>query len=91
MSVSEKDIKKSAMNKQNTKNANRKNKSQDIPEKKKAAIGVRGMKMGDKDYLEKVYYTQNGTENVIKYKGKKMELNKLKLNKRDSKGTKVRV
>lgn len=49
------------------------------------------MKMGDKDYLEKVYYTQNGTENVIKYKGKKMELNKLKLNKRDSKGTKVRV
>ena len=64
---------------------------EEIPEKKKNAIGVRGMKMGDKDYLEKVYYTQNGTENVIKYKGKKMELNKLKLNKRDSKGTKVRV
>ena len=64
---------------------------EEIPEKKKNAIGVRGMKMGDKDYLEKVYYTHNGTENVIKYKGKKMELNKLKLNKRDSKGTKVRV
>ena len=64
---------------------------EEIPGKKKNAIGVRGMKMGDKDYLEKVYYTQNGTENVIKYKGKKMELNKLKLNKRDSKGTKVRV
>ena len=64
---------------------------EEIPEKKKNAIGVRGMKMGDKDYLEKVYYTQNGIENVIKYKGKKMDLNKLKLNKRDSKGTKVRA
>ncbi len=63
----------------------------EIPEKKKNAIGVRGMKMVDKDYLEKVYYIQNGTEHVIKYKGKKIDLNKLKLSKRDSKGTKVRV
>lgn len=63
----------------------------EIPEKKKNAIGVRGMKMGDKDYIENVYYIQTGTEHIIKYKGKKIELNKLKLNKRDSKGTKVRV
>lgn len=63
----------------------------EIPEKKKNAIGVRGMKMVDKDYLEKVYYIQNGTEHVIKYKSKKIDLNKLKLSKRDSKGTKVRV
>ncbi len=63
----------------------------EIPEKKKNAIGVRGMKLGDKDYIENVYYTQSGAEHIIKYKGKKIELNKLKLNKRDTKGTKVRV
>ena len=63
----------------------------EIPEKKKNAIGVRGMKMADKDCIEKVYYIQNGTEHVIKYKSKKIDLNKLKLNKRDSKGTKVRL
>ncbi len=64
---------------------------EEIPEKKKNAIGVRGMKMGDKDYIENVYYIQSSTEHSIKYKNKKMELNKLKLSKRDSKGTKVRV
>lgn len=64
---------------------------EEIPEKKKNAIGVRGMKMNDKDYIENVYYIQNGTEHIIKYKSKKIELNKLKLSKRDSKGTKVRV
>lgn len=64
---------------------------EEIPEKKKNAIGVRGMKMSDKDYIENVYYIQNGTDHIIKYKNKKIELNKLKLSKRDSKGTKVRV
>lgn len=64
---------------------------EEIPEKKKNAIGVRGMKMSDKDYIENVYYIQNGTEHIIKYKNKKIELNKLKLSKRDSKGTKIRV
>ena len=64
---------------------------EEIPEKKKNAIGVRGMKLDAKDYIEQVYYTVNGVEQIIKYKGKKMELNKIKLAKRDAKGTKVRV
>jgi DNA gyrase subunit A len=64
---------------------------EEIPEKKKNAIGVRGMKLEPKDYIEQVYYTVNGAEQIIKYKGKKMELNKIKLAKRDAKGTKVRV
>lgn len=64
---------------------------EEIPEKKKAAIGVRGMKLGDKDSLEAVYYTQNGVEVEIAYKSKNMVLNTLKLGKRDSKGTKVRA
>ncbi len=39
----------------------------EIPEKKKNAIGVRGMKMNENDYIENVYYIQNGTEHIIKY------------------------
>ena len=64
---------------------------EEIPEKKKTAIGVRGMKLGDKDVLEAVYYTQNGIEVEIAYKSKNIVLNTLKLGKRDSKGVKVRA
>lgn len=64
---------------------------EEIPEKKKAAIGVRGMKLSDGATIEAVYYTQNTIENEIKYKNKKLILNSLKLGKRDSKGTKVRA
>lgn len=64
---------------------------EEIPEKKKGAIGVRGMKLVKDDYVEAVHYTQNAVEQNIEYKGKTMELNKLKLGKRDSKGVKVRV
>lgn len=63
---------------------------EEIPEKKKGAVGVRGMKLGDKDYVEEVYYTQNAVEKSIEYKGKQVELNKLKAGKRDTKGVKIR-
>ena len=64
---------------------------EEIPEKKKNAIGVRGIKLAGKDFVEAVYFTQNGQEAVGIYKNKKIELNKLKLGKRDTKGTKVRI
>lgn len=64
---------------------------EDIPEKKKAAIGVRGIKLNSGHTVENVYYTKNAVETVIEYKGKKMELNKIKLGSRDTKGTKVRI
>lgn len=64
---------------------------EEIPEKKKGAVGVRGMKLGEKDYIEQVYYTQNATEQTIEYKNKTIELNKLKLGRRDTKGVKIRV
>ena len=64
---------------------------EEIPEKKKAAVGVRGMKLGADDVIENVYYTQNISEQIIKYKNRQVELNKIKLAKRDSKGTKIRV
>ena len=64
---------------------------EEIPEKKKGAVGVRGMKLTGKDYVEKVYYTQNAVEQSIEYKGKTIELNKLKAGKRDTKGVKPRI
>ncbi len=63
---------------------------EEIPEKKKTAVGVRGMKLDAKDTLEAVYYTQNAVEVSIAYKSKNLVLNNLKLAKRDGKGTKVR-
>ncbi len=64
---------------------------EEIPEKKKSAVGVRGMKLGAKDSLAAVYYTQNSVEQTIEYGDRQLELNKLKLGKRDSKGVKVRT
>lgn len=63
----------------------------EIPEKKKGAVGVRGMKLGAKDRVENVYYTMNSIDKTIEYKGKKIELNKLKAGKRDGKGVKIRI
>lgn len=63
----------------------------EIPEKKKGAVGVRGMKLSTGDVVEHVYYTQSGTECSVEYKEKLVELGKIKLGKRDSKGTKIRV
>ena len=64
---------------------------EEIPEKKKGAVGVRGMRFAAGDYVEEVYYTQNAIEKSIEYKHKTIELNKLKLGKRDSKGVKIRA
>ncbi len=64
---------------------------EEIPEKKKAAVGVRGMKLTGNDFVENVYFSQNAVENSVEYKGKNIELNKIKLGKRDTKGVKVRV
>ena len=63
---------------------------EEIPEKKKAAVGVRGMKLGEKDRLEAVYYVENGTDTVIPYKSRELVLNQMKTAKRDGKPTKVR-
>ncbi|MCX4321564.1 MAG: DNA topoisomerase 4 subunit A [Lachnospiraceae bacterium] len=64
---------------------------EEIPEKKKGAIGVRGMKLSEKDELEAVYYSQNAVEQSIEYGDRTLELNKIKLGHRDSKGVKIRI
>jgi len=64
---------------------------EEIPEKKKGAVGARGMKLSAKDYIDEVFYTQNASTQNYDYNGKTIALNSVKLGKRDSKGTKIRV
>ena len=64
---------------------------EEIPEKKKGAVGVRGMKLGSKDQVQQVYYIRNGVETSIVYKEKTVLLNHLKPGRRDGKGTKIKV
>lgn len=58
---------------------------------KKAAIGVRGIKLGKEDFVENAYIVSKQDEIVVSYKEKEVNLNKLKLAKRDTKGTKLRL
>ena len=62
----------------------------EVPEKKKGAIGVRGIRMKKNDTLEHVYLFEEGTESKVLYKEKEVTLNRLKAAKRDGTGTKTR-
>ena len=62
----------------------------EVPEKKKAAIGVRGIRLQKKDVLENVYLFPEGTETKVTYGKKTVTLNRLKTAKRDGTGTKTR-
>ncbi|MBE5847642.1 MAG: DNA topoisomerase 4 subunit A [Lachnospiraceae bacterium] len=64
---------------------------EEIPEMKKTAVGVRGMKLSDKETLEDVYFSQNAVESSIVYNEKTIELNKIKLGSRGGRGTKIRT
>ena len=59
-------------------------------EKKKGAIGVRGIRLKKDDALTNVYLFEEGTECKISYHEKEVTLNRLKLAKRDGTGTKYR-
>ena len=62
----------------------------EIPEKKKGAVGVRGMKLQAQDELEQVYFMDEGIEKTALYNDKEVFLNRLKMAKRDGSGTKAR-
>ena len=64
---------------------------EEIPGLKKNALGVRGIRMGEKDLVEHAYMLENRTEYMLTYREKQVILNKLKLAKRDTKGTKIRI
>lgn len=64
--------------------------AEEVPVKKKAAIGVRGIRLQKKDELENVYLFEEGTESKILFGEKEVTLNRLKAAKRDGAGTKYR-
>ncbi|MBE5899131.1 MAG: DNA topoisomerase 4 subunit A [Lachnospiraceae bacterium] len=59
-----------------------------IPEKKKGAIGVRGIKLAKGDELVKVHFITEGKNKSVSVKGKKIQLNRLHIGNRDTKGVK---
>ena len=63
----------------------------EIPEKKKGAVGVRGIKLDKDDYVTHVYVLDAGDNMEVDFKGKVVELRKIKTTKRDGRGTKVRL
>ena len=59
-----------------------------IPEKKKAAVGVRGMRLDREDELTDIYLLYDQEEKEVEVKGKQVELHRLHIANRDTKGVK---
>ncbi len=64
---------------------------EEIPEKKKTAVGVRLMKLKPEDVLDEVYYLKYNDSVLISYKEKELDLSRIRLGKRDTVGVRVRV
>lgn len=59
-----------------------------IPQKKKGAVGVRGMKLAAGDELKSIHVLHEGEEKEVEVKGKPVALNRLHVGNRDTKGVK---
>ena len=59
-----------------------------IPEKKKGAVGVRGIRLGPEDELEHVHLLLPGESKTVKLADKVLELSRLRVGSRDTKGVK---
>lgn len=62
----------------------------EVPEMKKATLGVKGIKLNADDFVSNVYLLDVGDNEMVEYKGKEVDLRKLKIGKRGTKGVKVR-
>lgn len=62
--------------------------AEDVPEKKKGAVGVRGMKIELKDKLDAIYLLEAEEEKNIEVRGKEIALHRLRVANRDGKGVK---
>ena len=62
-----------------------------VLEQKKNALGVRGMKLTDADYVEEAYFIENISDSTINYKNKSIDIAKIKLQDKNTKGTKLRI
>lgn len=59
-----------------------------IPQKKKGAVGVRGMKLAAEDELKSIHVLHEGEEKEVEVKGKPVALHRLHVGNRDTKGVK---
>ena len=59
-----------------------------IPQKKKGAVGVRGMKLAAGDELKSIHVLHEGEEKEVEVKGKPVALHRLHVGNRDTKGVK---
>ena len=59
-----------------------------IPQKKKGAVGVRGMKLAAGDELKSIHVLHEGEEKAVEVKGKPVALHRLHVGNRDTKGVK---
>ena len=62
----------------------------DVSEKKKGALGIRGIRLQKQDCVENAYVFAEGNETKVSYKEKEISLNRLKTGKRDTQGIKQR-
>ena len=60
----------------------------DVPEKKKAAVGVRGMKLSSDDHLRAAHVLKSGDMKTVSIGNKTVELSRLRIGSRDTKGVK---
>ncbi len=63
----------------------------EIPEKKKGAVGVRGIRLSPEDKVREVYCLGKDQPQEIEYQGKTIPASRLKPAARDGKGTKLKL
>ena len=61
----------------------------EVPEKKKVAVGVRGMKLAEGDTLRDVWYLREDEQRTVEVDGRQVELSGVRITGRDGKGLKL--
>lgn len=64
---------------------------EEVPQKKKGAVGVRGIRLSPGDQVEGVYCLDAQSDVTAAYGEKEVHLNRLRIGKRDTKGAKTRA
>ena len=64
---------------------------EEVPQKKKGAVGVRGIRLSPEDQVEGVYCLNAQSDVTAAYGEREVHLNRLRIGKRDTKGAKTRA
>ena len=62
--------------------------AEEIPQKKKGAVGVRGMRLAAHEQMQEIYVLPPDEESVVTVKEKEVALHRLHIGKRDTRGVK---